>query len=60
VKFKNFIGLVLSLIYALIEVVPIADAQKLQSCWDTWNIWIDRIDDMNYDGDLFSCYFFFW
>ena len=55
-KCINFIGLVLSLIYALIEVVPIADAQKLQSCWDTWNIWID---DMN-DGDLFSCYFFFW
>jgi hypothetical protein len=32
----------LSLIYALIEVVPIADAQKLQSCWDTWNRWIDE------------------
>jgi hypothetical protein len=32
VKFINFIGPVLSLIYAIIEVVPIAEAQKLQSC----------------------------
>jgi hypothetical protein len=45
----------LSLISALIGVVSIANAQELQSCWHSWNIWIDYMNN----GDLFLCYFVF-
>ena len=55
-KCINVFGLVLSLIYALIEVVSIANAQELQSCWHSWNMWTDYMND----GDLFSCYFSPW
>ena len=54
-KLVNCLGLVLSLISALIGVASISDAQELQSCWHSWNIWIDYMNN----GDLFLCYFVF-